>query len=489
MKKHFNFLIIALFGFILFPTLVNAATLGVVKEFNDKVYVIEEDKTFTCSLNQDSVITIIPYKNYFVFREIGEPEEYKYNIETEVCTLMNENDQNERTIYNLTNFFEISYKWESDNKIYKTQNRVYEEGYIKTEDTTIDENKTYYRLVSETMMKLYPEDLDEEMMEEYYEKYYFVNNTFTTQNEDTEYYLMIDNENYNLAEKQSTWELPFSIYYVTISEEDLFNTTYVLTADFDDFDKTPVEGVTITKDMLSKVINVNGKSYLVFTYSIEDEISRMFIYNDAGEVIVDKDNKVIEVSNIDTAFNNNIIYKDYINDEIFITDYEFTNIYNFESSIGFSNEQYNIEKNNFKIFLYHNGESTVFNRYLKITTYELLEGSNQKYNDNNLVFKFSGELNKLNKVKVDGTEIDSNNYTTASGSTIITLKNDYLKTLKPGSHTLTVEYNDKGYSNAAFTVNEKNPQTFDGIITYIILGMISIFGLTAAIYSKKKKLN
>lgn len=49
-------------------------------------------------------------------------------------------------------------------------------------------------------------------------------------------------------------------------------------------------------------------------------------------------------------------------------------------------------------------------------------------------------------MKVDGTLIDAKNYTAVSGSTVITLKADYLKTLSVGTHKLTVVYTDGGCS-------------------------------------------
>ena len=58
-------------------------------------------------------------------------------------------------------------------------------------------------------------------------------------------------------------------------------------------------------------------------------------------------------------------------------------------------------------------------------------------------------------MKVDGNSISSDKYNAASGSTVITLKKDYLDTLSVGNHTLTVVYND-GECNTEFEIKAAN---------------------------------
>lgn len=77
--------------------------------------------------------------------------------------------------------------------------------------------------------------------------------------------------------------------------------------------------------------------------------------------------------------------------------------------------------------------------------YKITEGANSSWTKNTdatLKFVANGDLSKLVGVKVDGTLITADKYTAVSGSTVITLKNDYLDTLSVGKHTLTVVYND-----------------------------------------------
>ena len=61
-------------------------------------------------------------------------------------------------------------------------------------------------------------------------------------------------------------------------------------------------------------------------------------------------------------------------------------------------------------------------------------------------------------VKVDGQLVDAKNYTAVSGSTIVTLSADYLKTLSAGNHTLTVVFND-GDCSTNFTVQTAGSST------------------------------
>lgn len=88
------------------------------------------------------------------------------------------------------------------------------------------------------------------------------------------------------------------------------------------------------------------------------------------------------------------------------------------------------------------------------TVYEILEGANSGWKTDstgNLTIRGAGEYDSFVGVKVDGSYIDSDNYTVASGSTIVTLKNAYLKTLAAGTHTFEMVWAD-GKASTSFTV-------------------------------------
>lgn len=77
--------------------------------------------------------------------------------------------------------------------------------------------------------------------------------------------------------------------------------------------------------------------------------------------------------------------------------------------------------------------------------YKITEGANGTWtqdSDGTLRFVANGDFSKFTGVKIDGILIATDKYTAVSGSTVITLKKDFLDTLSVGMHTLTVVYND-----------------------------------------------
>lgn len=94
------------------------------------------------------------------------------------------------------------------------------------------------------------------------------------------------------------------------------------------------------------------------------------------------------------------------------------------------------------------------------SNYKIVEGANGTWTQNSdgtLVFRANGDFSKFTGVKVDGTLIDAKNYTAVSGSTVITLKADYLKTLSAGTHKITVVYTD-GECSANFEVKKASSE-------------------------------
>ena len=151
--------------------------------------------------------------------------------------------------------------------------------------------------------------------------------------------------------------------------------------------------------------------------------------------------------------------------------------------------------------------------------YKIIEGANGTWTQNSnetLVFRVNGDFSKFTGVKVDGTLIDAKNYTAKSGSTIVTLSTDYLKTLSVGTHKLTVVYTD-GECSANFEVKKvateqtkptegdktdtttptggkdtTSPQTGDNsnLALWFAVLFISCSGvITCAVYSRRRKLN
>ena len=94
-------------------------------------------------------------------------------------------------------------------------------------------------------------------------------------------------------------------------------------------------------------------------------------------------------------------------------------------------------------------------------SYKILDGANSSWTENtdgSLTIRGNGEMEKFQNVKVDGKIIDKKNYTVTKGSTIITLKADYLKTLATGDHTFEIVWTD-GSATTKFTVAKNNQTT------------------------------
>ena len=162
--------------------------------------------------------------------------------------------------------------------------------------------------------------------------------------------------------------------------------------------------------------------------------------------------------------------------------------------------------------------------------YEVIEGAEQTYTiteDTEARFRIDADYSLFNnKVYVDNVLVDSSNYTSKSGSTIIVLNKEYVDTLAVGEHTLKVAFTDGGEAETTFTIarkaednnnnednnennnenntpskpenkeemkdkdNGSNPKTGDNIILYVAMASISIIGLGAIIIvSKMKKKN
>ena len=152
--------------------------------------------------------------------------------------------------------------------------------------------------------------------------------------------------------------------------------------------------------------------------------------------------------------------------------------------------------------------------------YKVIEGAEQTYTikeDTEARFRIDADYSLFNnKVYVDNVLVDSSNYTSKSGSTIITLKKEFVDTLSVGEHTLKVVFNDGGEAETTFTIEKKaennnnnenntpskpedkeemkdngsNPKTGDNIMLYVAIASISVIGLVATtIVAKKKKMN
>lgn len=129
-------------------------------------------------------------------------------------------------------------------------------------------------------------------------------------------------------------------------------------------------------------------------------------------------------------------------------------------------------------------------------TYDILDGAGSSWTQNtdgSLAIRGSGEISKFREVKVDGVTVDPFNYTVTEGSTIITFKPEYLKSLSAGNHSFELVWTD-GTAATNFTVAEnadqsaKSPKTGEDFSMALCTAflMVSCAGL-AGIFAKRKR--
>ena len=160
--------------------------------------------------------------------------------------------------------------------------------------------------------------------------------------------------------------------------------------------------------------------------------------------------------------------------------------------------------------------------------YKFTEGANQIYTideSKDATFKIDADYKLFaNKVYVDNKLLDVSNYNSKSGSTIIILKDEYLKTLSIGKHTLKVAFSDGKNAVTNFEIKSKqaningdnnnenneeqensiinnneestniqkennsmNPKTGDNVIVYFALFTITILLIITLVIINNKK--
>lgn len=124
--------------------------------------------------------------------------------------------------------------------------------------------------------------------------------------------------------------------------------------------------------------------------------------------------------------------------------------------------------------------------------YKIIKGDGQKV-DKTMSFEFDIDYDTFaseGKVYIDDKEVSKDSYDLSKGSTIVTFKSNYIKTLENGNHTFKATIND-GAATATFTMNKtNNPKTGDNImISFAFLGVCIIGLIGTGIYMKKKGRN
>lgn len=143
-----------------------------------------------------------------------------------------------------------------------------------------------------------------------------------------------------------------------------------------------------------------------------------------------------------------------------------------------------------------------------LTAYDITSGDDSTWKENNkdngLTFKVNGYHKKFAGIVINGTVVDKKYYEIEAGSTIITLKAEYLQTLPAGNYTLLVQYTDgstDGEDTFTITKNESatpsdptnptdpsSPKTGDNSHPVVWIGILIVCaGIWMLLFFKKQK--
>lgn len=127
-------------------------------------------------------------------------------------------------------------------------------------------------------------------------------------------------------------------------------------------------------------------------------------------------------------------------------------------------------------------------------TYKVTKGDKSTWytkSSKTLSFTANGAFKDFKGVQIDNKDLPEKYYTAKEGSTVITLKNEFLKKLGTGKHTITILFED-GQAEAAFKVAEglddTNPETGDTFPMGLWLTLMgtSAAGIIAVMVFRKK---
>ena len=114
-----------------------------------------------------------------------------------------------------------------------------------------------------------------------------------------------------------------------------------------------------------------------------------------------------------------------------------------------------------------------------------------------LSFTSNAAYSDFIRVELDGKTLDAKNYTVKEGSTVVTLKSDYVATLSAGKHAIGI-VSESGTATTTFIVNTKavvdndtkSPQTGDNSHMALWIALLFVSGagvIGTTVYGKKKK--
>lgn len=435
---------------MLMPNVVDAATFS----YNDVNYVLEE-KVISCSLSEKAYLIGKTDDYYILFEEVDTVNGKLYKVDfSNNCTQFTDQEY-----YDFMS--QTSYKYKIvGNKIVKDI-EVFE-AFFKTTDTSINDNKTYYFSQGNGFSIVASPDLSR--ISRYYEKENFVvYPALATIDENLTYYsyYLLTGSGPILNEAKVSELTSLDVYYVKYDESSGIMATINETK-FDSLENLGVIKVNDADEYF--LIDASGNVYDINGNFIEE-------LNHVSTISKIMDNLLL------------VYYSSTGSSKILNSDYE--EVYDLEFNSSLVSCGSSLDDNLDYIISYSNESSP---KTYELRNYKEENITSHTFNNNDLIFTFSGEYSKLSSVKVNNVELNTNDYMKTNGSTIITLKKEYLSTLKDGTYTLSVEYSDGGIANSTFDISTINPQTGDGIMSSILIGSASIIGLLViAMYLKNNE--
>ena len=155
-----------------------------------------------------------------------------------------------------------------------------------------------------------------------------------------------------------------------------------------------------------------------------------------------------------------------------------------------------------KYFADENGENEIelANTVIAKLPPEIIEGTGQSVTEGEkkeLTFRSNAAFSDFIRAQLDGKTLDEKNYTVKEGSTVVTLKADYVATLSAGEHTIGI-VSTNGTATTTFTVNAKavvdndtkSPQTGDNSHMAFWIALLFVSGagvIGTTVYSKRKR--
>jgi len=424
--------------FIMTMILFTGSAFAIEKfDYDEATYVIDEVKLKTDALGEEVEFIAMDKNHNYIFMSLT--NEKMYQVNENKCTVMSTQEildfMNSR--YYIYNFVE------DDLNIYQEKMPEYVDrmGYIVTEDKVVDSNKKYFKKIENKNGGYKFEIIENPDLANgtYLEAVFLILPESAIIDNNITYYKEVEGV-YTKVENPVAEEV--LNYKVIDNLEDYVSVTKIgeLTQE--------VYDIVFLKENLSTYTFYNEESKEVFFAIDYQDSNKSAIYKSDGTKVKEFDGMMLMQPLGNNFF---IVAKcdenwERIDDKVIIIDTQGNTVLESENIPYFESLNYD----EYTTYLKNTEVSGFYNIY----EYKLLSEDNQKYYGKDLQIKTSGELNRLSSVKVNGTELDASNYTKESGSTIVTLKNDYLKTLALGTYSLEIGYVDGTKIETKFVIDK-----------------------------------